>query len=98
MTSRRDRIRGVRRWSYSVAWLAIGALSGVWFVTVSGAQQSTTAARPAYVGSRRCQPCHAAAYERWSKTRMANVVRDPREHPDCVIPDFSKPDPLLTFT
>ncbi len=29
---------------------------------------------------------------------MANVVRDPREHPDAVIPDFSKPDPLLTFT
>ena len=29
---------------------------------------------------------------------MANVVRDPRQHPDAIIPDFSKPDPLLTFT
>ena len=29
---------------------------------------------------------------------MANVVRDPREHPDAIIPDLSKPDPLLTFT
>jgi hypothetical protein len=29
---------------------------------------------------------------------MANVVRDPREHPDAIIPDFSKPDPVLTFT
>lgn len=29
---------------------------------------------------------------------MANVVRDPRAHPDAIIPDFSKPDPLLTFT
>jgi predicted CXXCH cytochrome family protein len=29
---------------------------------------------------------------------MANVVRDPKQHPDAVIPDFSKPDPLLTFT
>src|SRR5260221_547549 len=29
---------------------------------------------------------------------MANVVRDPREHPDAIIPDFSKPDPLLTFS
>ncbi len=29
---------------------------------------------------------------------MANVVRDPREHPDAVIPDLSKPDPLVTFT
>ena len=29
---------------------------------------------------------------------MAKVVRDPREHPDAIIPDFSKPDPVLTFT
>jgi len=29
---------------------------------------------------------------------MANVVLDPREHPDAVIPDFSKPDPLRPFT
>ena len=28
---------------------------------------------------------------------MANVVRDPRQHPDAIIPDLSKPDPLLTF-
>jgi predicted CXXCH cytochrome family protein len=36
-------------------------------------------------------------YERWSKTRMANVVTDPKVKPQVVIPDFSKPDPLLTF-
>src|SRR5580704_1633490 len=35
-----------------------------------------------YVGSPSCQKCHAAIYERWKKTPMANVVRDPREHPD----------------
>ncbi len=29
---------------------------------------------------------------------MANVVQDPKEHPDAIIPDLSKPDPLLTFT
>ena len=29
---------------------------------------------------------------------MANVVRDPKEHPDAFIPDFSKPDPLVTFS
>ncbi len=29
---------------------------------------------------------------------MANVVRDPRQLPDAFLPDFSKPDPLLTFT
>jgi predicted CXXCH cytochrome family protein len=51
----------------------------------------------AYAGSAACRPCHAAIYDRWKRTRMANVVRDPREHPDAIIPDLSKPDPLLTF-
>ena len=51
-----------------------------------------------YVGSQACRRCHTATYERWAKTRMAKVVQDPREHPEAVIPDFSKPDPLLTFT
>ena len=51
-----------------------------------------------YVGSAACQSCHQEIYARWQKTRMANVVRDPRTHPDAIIPDFSKPDPLLTFT
>ncbi len=51
-----------------------------------------------YVGSAACKSCHAAVYDRWSKTRMANVIRDPKEFPDAIIPDLSKPDPLLTFT
>ena len=51
-----------------------------------------------YVGSAACKDCHTEIYERWKKTRMANVVQDPREHPDAIIPDFSKPDPLVTFT
>jgi predicted CXXCH cytochrome family protein len=50
-----------------------------------------------YVGSATCKQCHAAVYERWSKTRMANVVTDPKVHPEVVIPDFNKADPLLTF-
>src|SRR4051812_8818722 len=54
------------------------------------AAASTQAAQATYVGSKACQRCHAPTYERWSKTRMANVVRDPREHPDAVIPDFTK--------
>ena len=52
----------------------------------------------ALCGSAACKSCHESVYARWSKTRMANVVRDPREHPDAIIPDLSKPDPLLTFT
>jgi predicted CXXCH cytochrome family protein len=51
----------------------------------------------AYVGSAACRDCHTAIYDRWAKTRMANVVRDPRTHPDAIIPDLSTPDPLLTF-
>jgi hypothetical protein len=27
-----------------------------------------------YVGSAACRRCHTATYDRWSKTRMANVV------------------------
>ena len=51
-----------------------------------------------YVGSQQCRSCHTAVYDRWKNTRMANVVRDPKEHPEAIIPDLSKPDPLLTFT
>ncbi|MBS1819230.1 MAG: cytochrome C [Acidobacteria bacterium] len=62
------------------------------------AQPPMAAPTTAYVGSQACRRCHAQTYERWSKTRMANVVRDPREHPEAVLPDFSKPDPARTFT
>src|SRR6185436_19022850 len=55
------------------------------------------AAAASYVGSAACARCHAPIYDRWKQTRMANVVRDPRDHPDAIIPDLSKPDPLLTF-
>jgi predicted CXXCH cytochrome family protein len=51
-----------------------------------------------YVGSAACKTCHAEIYERWRKTPMANVVRDPNKHPVAIIPDLSKPDPLVTFT
>src|SRR5260370_18527934 len=51
-----------------------------------------------YVGSLACKTCHPQIYERWKKTRMANVVRDPKEHPDAILPDLSKPDPLVKFT
>src|SRR5438477_5961598 len=40
-----------------------------------------------YVGSLACQRCHAETYERWSHTRMANVVTDPKVTPRVVIPD-----------
>ena len=30
-----------------------------------------------YVGSLACRQCHAAEYERWCHTRMANIGTDP---------------------
>ena len=57
----------------------------------------SVAAAPTYVGSVACKTCHPAIYARWQKTPMANVVRDPKEHPDAILPDLSKPDPLVKF-
>ena len=57
--------------------------------TATGAPaQSTAGSR--YTGSLACQSCHAQIYERWKKTPMANVVRDPREHPEAILPDLSQ--------
>ena len=51
-----------------------------------------------YVGSVACAKCHEDIYNRWKKTPMANVVRDPKEHPEAITPDLSSGDPLITFT
>jgi len=64
----------------------------------AGQRPAAPAVAATYVGSTACARCHAPIYDRWKRTRMANVVRDPREHPDAIIPDLTKPDPLLTFT
>jgi predicted CXXCH cytochrome family protein len=50
-----------------------------------------------YVGSTACAACHAKIYARWKNTRMANVVQDPKVHPEAIVGDFSKPNPLVTF-
>jgi predicted CXXCH cytochrome family protein len=57
----------------------------------------TTPAGAHYVGSKACASCHQDQYDRWSKTAMANVVRDPRVHPDAIVADFKTPNPLVTF-
>ena len=74
-------------------WLGLASIvlcQGVWPVAaqIPGAQ---------FVGSTVCQTCHPQVYARWSKTRMANVVRDPKEHPEAIIPDLTKADPVVTF-
>lgn len=53
--------------------------------------------KPTFVGSEQCRKCHEKIYDSWSKTRMANVVRDPAKHPEAVLGDFSHPDPVRTF-
>jgi len=69
----------------------------------AGLEQTLAAAH--YTGSLACRPCHEDIYERWSKTPMANVVRDPRSHPDAFLADvatnpiakFSKADVALIY-
>ncbi|MGH9741870.1 MAG: cytochrome c3 family protein [Candidatus Acidiferrum sp.] len=53
------------------------------------AQQAQITVFAHYVGSRACQKCHAQIYEHWQKTPMANIVRDPRQHPNAIIPNLS---------
>jgi predicted CXXCH cytochrome family protein len=53
--------------------------------------------KPHFVGSESCKRCHATEYDNWKKTRMANVVRDPKEHPESVLGDFEHEDPVRTF-
>ena len=52
-------------------------------------QQAQTTASAHYSGSQSCAKCHEEIYEHWQKTPMANVVRDPRQHPDAIIPDLA---------
>jgi predicted CXXCH cytochrome family protein len=61
-------------------------------------RRDTVAPHADYTGSGACKDCHADIYARWSKTRMANVVRNPREHPDAIIPDLAISNPLVTFS
>lgn len=63
----------------------------------SAAAQSPAAAAH-FVGSQACQKCHSALYESWKQTRMANVVSDPKLHPEAVLADFTQANPLVTFS
>lgn len=60
-------------------------------------QQQKSAESAQYAGSNACEKCHAEIYAHWKKTPMANVVRDPIEHPDAIIPDLST-NPIKKFS
>ncbi|HMD35505.1 MAG TPA: hypothetical protein VKH42_11080, partial [Vicinamibacterales bacterium] len=79
-----------------LAWCAvIGLAAGLpAFALHASAGEQAPAAATGFVGSKACERCHADISARWAKTRMANVVRDPKQHPEAFIPDFSIPDPL----
>src|SRR5882757_682448 len=87
----------------AAALALIGAACLVPLLGFSG--QATPAAAPTpapasqkhFVGSESCKGCHAAAYNGWKQTRMANVVRDPKEHPEAVLGDFAHPTAAVTF-
>lgn len=64
---------------------------------VEQARQVETSHSAHYVGSKACEKCHAQIYAGWVKTPMANVVRDPKEYPDAIIPDLAS-NPLAKFT
>jgi len=80
--------------------MVLAALLRGWFPPQAPAPQPPPlyAHAAEYVGSAQCASCHRAIYDRWKKTRMANVVRDPRTHPDAIIADMATPNPLVTFT
>lgn len=79
-------------------WQLVSYMRALPLTAPADAAPQTQIADAHYVGSAACKECHAETYTRWAKTKMANVVRDPKEHPDAIIPDLSKPDPLVTFT
>ncbi|HKV05541.1 MAG TPA: cytochrome c3 family protein [Candidatus Acidoferrales bacterium] len=64
---------------------------------LSARPQTPAASKKTFVGSSRCTPCHADIYQSWLKTRMANIVRDPKQHPEAVLGDFAHPTPAVTF-
>jgi len=89
------RLTGMPAWSLShvqpedESWklvLFIRSLSHQGLEEQSATRKASTAR---YVGSQACAKCHAEIYERWKKTPMANVVRDPRQHPEAIIPDLA---------
>lgn len=58
-------------------------------LTTSELAQQAGISSAHYVGSQACAKCHADIYDRWKKTPMANVVRDPRQHPGAIIPNLA---------
>ena len=76
-------------------WFALLVLS---LVALPARAQEVGLQNGGYVGSAACRDCHREIYDRWKKTPMANILVDAKEHPEAIVGDFSKPNPLVTFT
>jgi predicted CXXCH cytochrome family protein len=68
-------------------WKLVHFIRSIGWLSGERSQSLTTAGH--YVGSQACAKCHAEIYNRWKKTPMANVVRDPRVHPDAFTSDLA---------
>ena len=70
------------------------ALLGILFLSTTAPCESV---KSHFTGSESCRKCHAKEFNGWKQTRMANIVRDPKLHPEAVLGDFKHPDPNRTF-
>ena len=77
---------------------AAAALTAIASCGNTSTREATGSEQKGFVGSRTCETCHQDVYDRWQRTLMANILQDVRERPEAVLGDFSKADPLLTFS
>jgi predicted CXXCH cytochrome family protein len=82
-----------------IAWKLVLFIRSISLATPKDrTEQILTSSTAHFVGSSACQKCHEQIYEHWKKTPMANVVRDPREHPDAIIPNLATNNVSPRFT
>jgi hypothetical protein len=75
--------------------LLVTCTIGIFGLRGEVAVSEQTAHRAHFVGSERCKLFHVRQFNIWKRTHRANVVCDPKEHPDAVLGDFAHPDPYL---
>ena len=100
------RLTGMPAWSNphiaqddTDAWKLVLFVRSIAGLTPQEHSQQNAAVKSAhYVGSATCQKCHEKIYEHWQKTPMANVVRDPHEHPEAILPDLATNSVSKKFT
>jgi predicted CXXCH cytochrome family protein len=82
------------------AWSTSGSRDDIWKLVLfvrslsplsptERTQQPSMMASARYTGSQACEKCHQEIYARWKKTPMANVVRNPHEHPEAITADLA---------